>query len=197
MPRPAAALPALCLVAACASGGTGEKSETLFLDASGNFRNEITADLGDVVLRDGLPGEGYAYEVGVNDRNNGFAAQSGILPDTDLGAPPASGTVDMAGTFEVRTYENPRVIDEELRGDSLRRSQPITLTVDFSQGTITGAASGLSVDGEVRGSEIGGDVTFQGIEGDLNGLVGPDDTVGAFAGETDQKVFAGGFIVSR
>ncbi|WP_438956422.1 hypothetical protein [Cognatiyoonia sp.] len=41
-----------------------------------------------------------------------------------------------------------------------------------------------------------GDVTYRGVDGDLNGLVGSDKAVGAFHGNNADLIDAGGFLVN-
>lgn len=80
--------------------------------------------------------------------------------------------------------------------------QTVDLAADFDAGTLTGGNSEISVAGQVSGAALGGSVTATpragtSISADLQGQIGSDGLVGAFAGRDADSVVVGGLVGQR
>lgn len=141
-------------------------------------------------------GDGYAYEVGV-DGSNGFVARSGMLSTTSVAALPSTGTATMSGTYEVARVTGISLSGSLLTGSAVSASGALTLTADFAGQTLTGISDNglLAVNGTFNSQDLNGSVTYRGIPGQLDGLVGGDQAVGVFHGQTSTAIMAGGFMV--
>lgn len=144
-------------------------------------------------------GGGFAYAGGTND--DGLAAYAGIIPGTTGGAQVASGSASYDATFNL--YEVTGInLTETGIGEGFVTGRPntvtgsITLTANFDSNRLTGTSTGgsLNVDGRIGGTDLSGDVTYRGVGGTLDGVIGADRTVGAFHGNNADVIFAGGFI---
>lgn len=158
-----------------------------------------------------LTGNGYGYQVGTVS-GQGLQAFAGIVPGASVAAPPASGTAQLNGRFEVAFIDFILVngAGTSVSGQSSLDSGTLSLTADFANGTLRGSGTGvdgrfvnislaentLLVDGRFDGEALTGTVTYDGVSGPLTGLVGSNEAIGAFHGHTDGQVHAGGFIVN-
>jgi hypothetical protein len=68
------------------------------------------------------------------------------------------------------------------------------LLADFEGLTLQGSAEGLSIDGTFGTDVLVATVTYNGVPGQVFGLVGADTFIGAFHGSDDDSAFAGGFV---
>ena len=125
---------------------------------------------------------------------------------------PVSGltSATYTGTFELALIDLILVLGDSVQGSSTFDRGNISLTADFNAGTLTGSGTGLdlgsfslllngnqlSVDGTLNGTALSGTVTYDGVTGPLQGLVGSDEAIGAFHGHNDSQLFAGGFIAN-
>lgn len=144
---------------------------------------------------------GYAFQVGVLSDDSSVIANANVLlgggffPTAD----PASGTATLQSTYDAVMFSNPTTDNGFVEVTTTSStSAPITLTADFTDatfGTLTGTDGTLTVDATfVRGiGSLNGDVTYNGVDGDVSGFVGGAEVLGAFAGQNDTSVFAGGF----
>lgn len=147
---------------------------------------------GGVVVRD-TDGSGDAFAAG-RVTGSGLKATSGIINGSTVAQPPSAGTARFDGTYQLYRTS---IIDFDLSsitGYTTRQSGNIALNVNFGAGTISGSDGSLSVDGRFRGTSMSGDVTYEGVDGDLTGLVGSDRAIGAFHGNDADLIYAGGFI---
>ncbi len=139
-------------------------------------------------------GDGYAYRVGTN--SDGALAQSGLTTGTSVIAAGPSSVVSYTGSYEVARIRNIDVNNGFLTGQSDIVSGGLVLNADFGAGTLTGSGGGgaLTVNGTLSGQNIGGTVQYLGTTGQLTGLAGSDQAIGAFHGNGDTVVYGGGFI---
>ena len=146
---------------------------------------------------DGSPvtGNAYSYQAG-GIKDEGFQAYSGIVPGADVSAPPTTGTATMTGRYEVAVVEGIFTTGETVNGLGGTRSGSLTLEANFANGTLVGSGGQLSVDGTFSGTTLSGTATYDGLSGPLRGLVGSDEAIGVFHGNSDSAVHAGGFIVN-
>ncbi|MGV6838613.1 MAG: hypothetical protein ACWA40_00315 [Planktomarina sp.] len=77
------------------------------------------------------------------------------------------------------------------------------MTANFDNGTLTGTSSNtfVTVNGTFSGSNLGGNVTFFGMNGAVEGVVGSNGAAGVFhgggtSGTLGNTVFSGGFVVN-
>jgi len=160
---------------------------------SGAFSNTLD---GQVAGADqNAEGDGYSYRVG-NGTNTGFLGHAGMIPGSDVSAAPASGAVSYAGTWEMAQITSIFVSGGMINGFTGTNSGSLTLTADFSSGAVSGGGDGLTIDGALRGTDLSGTVTYQGVDGSLDGLVGGDGAVGAFHGNSGDIIYAGGFLAT-
>ena len=66
---------------------------------------------------------------------------------------------------------------------------------DFDAGTQQGTSGNLTVNGTFSRSDLNGSVSYMGTGGNLDGLIGVTQAVGAFHSNNFSSIFAGGFIV--
>ncbi len=151
-----------------------------------NVGNEIDAD-----------GNGYAFVVGLDPDDPRAAGFAGITETTDLGTLPTVDSATMTGTYRLTQLDGLTLNanDRPSAASTRSESNQITLTADFEAATLTGTQGDLSIDGTMEAGALSGTVTFDGLEGDLRGAVGPTQAVGAFDGADDDTVYAGGFFV--
>lgn len=135
---------------------------------------------------------GAAYLTGTN--SSGAHAYAGVMPGSSVGSAVSSGTATYSADYEVAYISSISVSGNLLSGFNNTDAGTIALTLDTSAGTLTGSNGNLTVDGDVSGTAVSGDAVYRGVSGDLTGLVGDEGTVGAFQGDSDSLVYAGGFV---
>ncbi len=135
---------------------------------------------------------GAAFTVGTNDE--GAKAYAGVMPGSNGGARVTTGTATYSGSYEVTMIEDINVSNNFLTGRVAEDDGAITLRADFDARTLRGRSGNLSVDGRISGSDLSGDVTYRGVRGDLDGVIGDEAAVGAFHGSSSDLVYGGGFI---
>lgn len=88
------------------------------------------------------------------------------------------------------------VVGDDLTGFNQTDGGAMVLTFDPTTGSVTGSDTGtygtLQVDGTITGTDLGGAVTYAGVEGSLDGRAGTEGLIGAFHGNSDTRVYAGG-----
>lgn len=129
-------------------------------------------------------GTGFAYQMGRIRGTQRFAGVAGIAPNSDVGNAPTTATATYRGSYSVAYAE--RRLQEQASGT-------ISLDANFNEGTLTGSAGRLDVNGQITGQNIGGTASYRGVEADLTGRIGSTRAVGAFAGNTTDAVVVGGF----
>lgn len=179
-------------LAACEPDYT--ESEFVIPSASGTYVGELDI-IDSTVMTDGA-GNGFSYAIGfypaVGDTTS-IKAIAGLLPGTSVTEVPTSGTASYHGVYGVAFVTDISVSSSILSGYAGEETGSITLNADFSAGTLKGSAGGLTVNGEFSGTDLNGTVEFNGLTGELDGLIGGDATIGVFHGNDDDDVFAGGF----
>ena len=187
----------LCIgIQGCAAGDDVDTSSAITTpDIAGNFSGDFTFIEGDV-LSDGS-GNAVAYQVVRVNGENELRALAGIVPGTDPGAAVTDATATYDGAFGVVGIRNIDVQDDLIVGDVFIDGDAITLSADFVGGTLTGNSGLLTVSGTVSGQDVGGSVNYDGINAPLEGVIGQDVVVGAFAGNTSTTIIAGGIGADR
>ncbi|MEM9579539.1 MAG: hypothetical protein AAF891_02550 [Pseudomonadota bacterium] len=174
-----------------------------------------------VVVRDASDAQdGYSYAAttindgsavassGASSGQAAFIAISSILPTTDVGTVPASGTATFNGTYKLTYARVPSDLSAPTTSDIEQASGSIRLDADFNTGGVvatTSAASGETLAlqsniGLVQGtSTLLMSATYRGVPGLANGKIGSGGAVaalggGSLGGPSTSGVFAGGFI---
>lgn len=189
-------------------------SETYFVTPENN--GTISQRLGaksEGYTKQDSDGHGYAIKVGYTSKD--LVAVTGIIPGSDGGAAVPSGTATYYGTWVVGGYQNVRLSGSSLKFDPMASAGAIVLDADFGAGTLNGTGNSvtaaeaeilvpgidttnlregtLEVAGTIDGASLGGQVTFDGVNGALRGVIGDEKTVGAFHGKGGKLVYSGGF----
>jgi hypothetical protein len=141
---------------------------------------------------------GFAFQTGQIE-NEGLFAVAGLLPGSTVTAAP-SGSANYTGTYNLVAISGIALTDDSIYGFRREESGSLALRANFGNGNVTSApGSALIVNGNANGTVMRGTVTYQGVSGDLNGLIGGDRAIGAFHGEgnDDTYMYAGGFIANR
>lgn len=147
-------------------------------------------------------GIGYAIQTGAIP-GDGLFAVAGILPGTaSVLTPPPVGSASYFGSYNLVSISNINIAGGQITGTPTVHSEPLTLIANFANDKLVDdGGSNLTVRGTVIGSDIGGLVIYNGVEGNLDGLIGGNGTVGVFHGEgnvgpgtQDDYMYAGGFI---
>lgn len=162
--------------------------------ASGNISGDLSGN--PTGVRIDSSGDGFAYTAGSID-GEGLSAQAGLVAGTTVNFHPSEGTGTYEGVYELVQVSAISVSGDRISGFTSPRNGTITLTADYLAGTLTGSADSLEVDGVMDGRTLGGTVTYRDVRGQLSGLVGGDKTVGAFHGNDEDLIYAGGFLANR
>lgn len=129
---------------------------------------------------------GFAYQYGRVAGTDRFLGVAGVAPNTDPGGVPTAATATYDGEYQLAHVGD---TTDTKRGD-------ITLNADFSAGTLSGAADGLSIDGTISGTSIGGRASYGGVNADMTGVIGTERAVAAFAGNRRGEVLVGGIVAA-
>ena len=152
-------------------------------------------------IKDGEDGVGYA--VGIIDNFPGsdeYAGYAGLHSSTTVSELPSQGTAVMKGEVELaEIYDiKPTISGSSIFTGSFYKDEGvISLTADFGAGTLKGNSGSLYVDGKFTSKDLGGNVTYKGVAGDLTGLIDGNKAIGAFHGKTSTSLYAGGFLVKK
>lgn len=189
-------LPLFLLLPACATIADEDWTNSGFRATSGG---EIPATLTGEINGSVTGAIGSVFSV-AGLSSDGAVAFSGIAPSTDVGSPVSGGSAVLVGEYDVVGVEDIYVVassdfEGQIYGTTFQENGPITLTADFSGGTLRGSAGNLSVAGNITGGALSGGVSYSGDAGTLTGDIGTLGAVGAFHGNDDDRVFAGGFVV--
>ena len=193
-----AVIPAFMLCAAC-SAQTGSaptllpsalaSSGSAVADASGAVDVELSHKTSGVYIdEDGL---GFSYVLGL--QGTSWAAYSALghwTPPPDL---PSGGKIKFNAQYAIG------VLRQQAQGapDVERYNGTFELLADLDAQRLSGETSTLSISGVISGSDLDGSVSFRGISGELRGKLSRDYAQGAFQGQSDEALFAGGFKASR
>lgn len=140
---------------------------------------------------------GYAYAAGAV-KDEGFQAYAGIASGASVSPPPVTGSATLTGTFEVATVTTIFKNGDNLNGFSSFDSGPLSLSANFDAKTLTGTGSGtreLEINGTFSGDKLSGTAIYNDVSGPLTGLIGSNEAIGVFHGNSDSDIHAGGFIV--
>jgi predicted ATP-dependent Lon-type protease len=146
---------------------------------------------------------GYAFQTGAV-ANEGLYAVAGLFPGTSVTPRPAGAAI-YSGQYNLMEISNIELNGGFINGDRALRAGNLTLLADFGSNTIVSApGSALVVNGTANGTNIDGTVSYGGVTGALDGLVGGNQAIGVFHGEgnvgpgtADDYMYAGGFIADR
>jgi len=197
-------------MAACNLTG-GDISESRFAtpSSSGTFSEPGRDILRDSGLRSSTTNNLVAYNITGADFE-GFRATAGIASGASVTAPQDGGNATLSGRFDLVTMQSITESGDRISGVSFGDFGNLTLVADFVDDTLTGSSTGfdagslntrlrnnpISVDGTISGTTLSGTVTYNGVTGPLQGLVGGNEAIGAFHGNSDSQIHAGGFIVN-
>ena len=174
--------------------------------ASGAFSGIAAADT--TVVAD-ASGNGYAFAyatANAADFGGGTGqanlAVAGVLPGTDLGTAPVVGTATMTGSYSMVVVTNASTATDPSTWTVTRPTGDVSATVNFATGQLTGTSPDgtltLSADAAAGFADgFAGEVSYDGISGTFDGVIGPDDAVAALAGGAGGTFYAGGFAIGR
>ncbi len=167
-------------------------------DADGLITEGLsTSPFNPPVMQMDADGNGYAHSIGAILDGEGFVAYAALLPGNGIADRPTTGSAQYDANYSLYEFTNITETDTgpSADGDSLIDGA-ITLSVDFDDRTLSGRDGELVVNGVLAGAgnDFGGSVTWGGVEGELQGLISPDNVIGAFHGNSEDAIFAGGFL---
>lgn len=155
-----------------------------------------------------VTGNRYQHEVGSTE-GKGLLAHAGIVAGASVSRVPTSGVARMSGSFTVTAVQDIHAEGGLASGFATRDSGNITLTADFGAGTLTGSSRGqnlifsdyhngnsISVNGRFSGNDLNGTVSYNGVSGPLDGLIGENEAIGVFHADRGSQIHSGGFIVN-
>jgi len=168
-----------------AIGGSGAATA----DASGAVDVELSHKTSGIYIDE--DGRGFSYVLGL--QGTAWAAYSALghwTPPPDL---PASGQIKFNGQYALG------LLRQNAQGapDTERYNGTMELIADLDAQKLTGGNSDLSVEASISGSDLDGSVEFRGISGVLTGKLSREYGQGAFQGQSDEALFAGGFKAYR
>jgi len=164
-------------------------SGTATADANGAVDVELSHKTSGIYIdEDGL---GFSYVLGL--QGNAWAAYSALghwTPPPDL---PSGGQIKFNAQYALG------LLRQKSQGapDGERYNGTFELLADLDAQTLTGGNSDLSVEAGISGSDFDGSVEFRGMSGALKGKLSRDYAQGAFQGQSDEALFAGGFKANR
>ncbi|MBB5722563.1 hypothetical protein FHS72_002189 [Loktanella ponticola] len=141
-------------------------------------------------------GDGFSFTAG-SVSGEGLKAVAGLVAGTDVSFRPSVGSASYDGVYALTYVDDISLDNGYIRGERDATSGAITLTADFARGTLVSSNSPVTVNGKLDGRDLSGTVSYRGVNGQLDGLVGGDKTVGAFHGNNANLIYAGGFIAYR
>lgn len=197
---------ALCaLISACSSSKAPQTAgQSGVLGSSGSSKSAISAPFvsgvsgkyapltGELAIADG---GGAQYSITM-DRTDGPVVAASLMPGTNALTPPKGGSATMTGKFGLLKIEDAKITDGVWSGTRTAVDGDITLKARFGAGTLTGGGDGLSVDGKIAPDGLSGLVSYDGVEADLDGIIGEKSTVGIFYGGHAGRGIAGGFAAA-
>lgn len=132
-----------------------------------------------------------------------YVGVAGILPTTNVGTPPTSGTASYKGNYQLTYVAKPADGSAPTTSDLETATGAVTLDADFSRSTIspsTTASTGQPLtlaDFASVGDTLLLIATYRNVPGTLSGKIGTTRAVGAMAGSGPNGIFAGGLIADR
>lgn len=141
-------------------------------------------------------GAGFSFTAG-STGGDGLRAVAGLVEGTTVNFRPSVGTGSYAGVYALVYVDDIDLSGGVITGQRDADVGVLTLTADFANDTLTSTDSALKVNGVMNGRTLSGSVTYRGLRGALEGLVGGDKTVGAFHANNADLIYAGGFLADR
>lgn len=192
---------ALILLAACGGSGGGGVMST------GNFE---PSDIGDVTVASSLTATtesltgalaiagngGFDYAATI-DATQGVVFTTDLLPGTVEPEPGIGGDAVMSGKFGIARVTNAQEVAGVWSGTTEAIDGEITLTANFNAMTLSGSGDGLTVDGTINGNRLGGSVSYDGLSGILDGIIGSTSAIGLMTATGSGEGYAGGFAVAK
>jgi len=207
----------LCVLAAC--GGTNRAylgSVSVQPDQVGAVAGAATSNV--TIVQDGDNGFVYGFARNLDPRlfvdprasssDTANLAFSGVLPVSDFGAVPTSGSARFSGDYAVVVVDGYARTADASRWEVTEDGGPFFLRVNFANGAVSGNSSdgkltvsvtpeeGLTEDDRLFASGIFGDVEYDGINGLFDGTIGANGAVASFQVEDNARFAAGGFLVT-
>lgn len=196
---------ALGLVAGCSNEGTsGVTTGFAAPDASGAIPG-LDRTFVNNVITSSITGNAFAYEVGAITED-GFHAYSGLVPGTAVTPPPSTGQATYTGVFFVGFMGDLTTDDVSVTGIPGEDTGSIVMDIDFANGAMTAQGIGIDdntdallngnafeVTGTFSGTQMTGTATYNGVSGPMEGLMGGNEAIGVFHGESNTQLHAGGF----
>lgn len=146
-----------------------------------------------------------AYSVGIKKSSNTVLASTAYAANPNVGAVQKTGIATYTGQYGHVVAEDVREIVDSILARAGSVSGDITLTADFSAGTLKGSANRLSVNASIDGKQLNGSVDAKystywsgqatSIPGTLKGEIGSTGAIASYHGNTDDKTMAGGFVL--
>lgn len=180
----------IVILSACMTTSSNLKTSFETSSANGDIGTSLSQTRSGKELIDG---NGYAYAAGKGP-DYGFQAVAGVIPGSDMGVP-IYANATYTGEWELAKISSIYISGNEITGFIGSDGGSITLNANFAEQTLTGSDGLLEVNGTMNGNNLSGSVIFNGTTGELTGLVGEQGAVGAFHGEGDTQIYAGGFLV--
>ncbi|KJZ19214.1 hypothetical protein [Loktanella sp. S4079] len=180
-------------VAGCeAVTGIGEgntpDTELVTLNVHGEIPDQGFGDLTggrrDMALVEGQR-TGYAYEYGLLEGTTTFQAVAGVAPNSYVGPEISTGSVSYNATYQLTHLETDTLKD--VSGD-------ISIYASLTTRYVYGDDDNISISGSYTGNALDGSVYYDGLVGDMTGLIGTEGIVGAFAGNSSDEILVGGFV---
>jgi len=138
-------------------------------------------------------GGGYAFSATIDDSGTAMTNAS-ILPGVVIRPAPIMGDGTYTGHFELEQITN----ISNGAGDTSSANGPLKLSVNFETGSVTTTEGALEVNGQISGNTLNGTVSYNGLEGDMQGNLGDRQIIGVFESTTSaENIYAGGFYGAR
>ena len=158
-------------------------------DASGAVDVELSHKTSGVYIdEDGL---GFYYVLGLQGKSwVAYSALGHWTPPPDL---PSGGKIKFNAQYAIG------VLRQQAQGapDVERYNGTFELLADLDAQRLSGETLTLSISGVISSSDFDGSISFRGMSGELRGKLSRDYAQGAFQGQSDEALFAGGFKASR
>lgn len=157
-----------------------------------------------------------AYVTGFNPDERRVEGYAGVAPGFRVGTAPR-GTANFSARYQYLVYTNIQDTGTAITGIRGGEVGTIRLRADFDNGSVSGSTGDLTVDARIvggAGTASGGramtgriTATYAGrtpttsvsgsVEGEITGHIGSRGVIGAFRGQDDDTVIAGGLVGPR
>ena len=173
---------------------------------AGSFAGIADADR--TVVSDAT-GNGYAFayaDVNAADYGTGSGranlAIAGLLPGTDVGITPTTGSARMTGIYNMVVVDNASAATDPATWTVTRPTGTVTADIDFSTGRLTGRSGDGALTltapaGTGFANGFIGDASYNGTPGQFAGVLGNNAAVATVTGQGGTGFYAGGFSIGR